>query len=215
MNNKTIVVIISMIIAIVILFGFFVIYNQETIKGKEPISIDSTDSEKNVDETNSEIIGEIVEESEYFKLIRSNLLYYCYFYDNNNEVVKEEGPMGKLPKITVVEANILKFTLQAGTGTGTRWGYYYDTENTIFSTVFTGIFDEYDGKVACVGLNKVVVSDIFDSSKYYKEFSEFTYSFSPSATPITNIEFSEDGKSIVVSYLTGSDYQEVTEIFLL
>ena len=167
------------------------------------------------EKTTDVTVDEIVEESDYHQIIRSDLVYYCYFYNNDHEVIKEEGPLGKLPTVTIVGENLLRFTLQAGTGISTRRGYYYDTANMVFSEVFTGIFDECNGKVACVGMNKVVVSDIFDRSKYLKEFSNFTFPFSPSATPITNIEFSEDCSSIKITYLTGEDYQEVTETFSL
>ncbi len=225
MNNKTIYV----IVLIVVIFMVFSlgICNQRMVwyednNSKETTldtvvdstninAIDSTYVEESTDYTTDEV----VEKTDYYQIIRSNALYYCYFYDNNHDIVKEEGPLSKCPKVIEVEDKLLRFTLQAGTGNGTRWGYYYDIERIVFSDIFAGVFDECVDKVACVGLNKVIVSNIFDSSKYYKEFSEFLYPFSPSATPITNIEFSEDGTSIMVSYLTGEDYQEVTEVFYL
>ena len=174
---------------------------------------DYTVSTQNDQETNNDLIDGIIEDTKYYRIVRSDLQIYCYFYNNTHEVVKVEGPMSKLPNITELDDNIVKFTLQAGTGVETRWGYYYDTDKTVFSEEFQGIATQVDGKVACVGFDRVIVSDIFDKSKYYKEFIDFSYPFSNVAAPISNVVFSEDGKSIKVSYLTGEDYKKVTEEF--
>lgn len=181
---------------------------------KNNATIVNNDAVSNQESINSKYEN-VVEPKEYYRIIQKDSLFYARFYDDYGTLIKEEGPLAKMPTVTVVGANLIKFTVQAGTGVATQWGYYYDTENLVFSDVFEGIFDESENKVACVGLNKVIVSNIFDSSKYYKEFSEFSYPFSQVATPITNIEFSQDCKSIKVSYLTGEDYEEVTEVFYL
>lgn len=221
-----------LLLIVIIVFGGFVISKQTLINDKDNIKdsktteeslVDfstlgvghDTDLSKNNDESNSDVVDEIIKENEYYQIIRSDSLIYCYFYNDDNEIIKVEGPMSKFPKVTIIENNLLRFTLQAGTGIEAQWGYYYDTDNMVFSEVFQGIFDESDGKVACVGINKVIVSDIFDKSEYYKEFSDFSHSFSEAAAPITNVEFSEDGRSVKVSYLTGINYEEVTEVFFL
>jgi len=172
-------------------------------------------NESDRDAADSGAAGEIIEESDHHRIIRADSLYYCYFYNNDHEVIKEEGPLGKQPRVTAAGANLLRFTLQAGTGIGSRWGYYYDTENAVFSEVFQGICDERGGKAAYIEHSKVVVCDIFDSGKYCREFSEFSHPLSEAAAPIINAIFSEDGERIIVSYLTGEDYKEVTEEFPL
>ena len=220
MKNKLLYSLIILIIIVITVIAICFVSQKSTLTSNHD-DINSNDGHGDSDNTlisdtiNIENADEIIEESDYYKLVRNGTLLYCYFYDDNHTEVKKEGPLAKMPRITTVQNGLVKFTVQAGTGIGTRWGYYYDTEKNIFSEKFGGIFDECEDKVACVGLNKVIVSNIFDSSKYYKEFSEFSYPFSQVATPITNVKFSSDGNSIIVSYLTGEDYQEVTEMLPL
>ena len=63
--------------------------------------------------------------------------------------------------------------------------------------------------------SKVIVRDIFDKTEYYKEISSFQKPFSDVVEPITDVKFVNDGTGIEVSYLTGVDYKEVTEIIKL
>ena len=137
------------------------------------------------------------------------------FYDKKGILIKQEGPMSKIPTVCFVDDNLIKFSLQAGTGTATNWGYYFDVEQEKFSEVFSSIFDEQNTRVVYVTTNEVVVRDIFDINQYYKTISNFSKDFSPVANPFTDIQFSEDGNSLFVSYFTGDNYEETTETFVL
>ena len=107
--------------------------------------------------------------------------------------------------------HLVKFTIQAGTGRGTQWGYFYDVKKDAFSRVFNSIYDQYDEFVAYRDSGKVIVRDIFDKSNYYTEITSFKESFSDAAEPVLSVEFINNGKSLKVLYLTGSDYREFTE----
>jgi len=155
----------------------------------------------------------VVEETQYYKVIRDGFFYYYYIYNKNHEVVKSDGPNNKQPKFSMVNYNLVKYTIQAGTGIGTLWGYYYDVENNMFSEVFECIYDQYDNKVAYGTLGKVIVRDIFDVNEFYQEISTFRDPFAKSYMPIQNATFNEDGSTIKVFYLTGSDFKQVEEIF--
>jgi len=155
--------------------------------------------------------AETIEETEYFKIIRADFLYYCYIYDGNHNKVKSEGPFNKQPHILMVNDHLLRFTLQAGTGIGTQWGYFYDIKENFISQVLQSIYDQCDDKVAYGNVKKVIVSSIFNKTKYYYEISTFKEPLSEVAEPITNVEFVDDGARVKVSYLTGADFQEVTE----
>jgi len=157
--------------------------------------------------------AEVIAETDYYKLIYLNLRYYCFIYDDNHNVAKTEGWLTTKPQLSIVDGYIVKFTLQPGTGIGTQWGYYYDTKADVFSNVFQSIFSEQGGKVAYGGLDKVIVRDIFDKTKYYKEFSTFKQPLAKSADPITDVKFANKGKSIKVTYLTGADLRSVSEVF--
>ena len=81
--------------------------------------------------------------------------------------------------------------------------------------LFYGISDQRDGKVVYIDVDRVVVRDIFNQSKYYCEFSKFNNPLSDVAEPIVNATFLGSGNQIQITYLTGAEYMEVTEVFEL
>ena len=159
--------------------------------------------------------AETVEESAHYKLIRSDFMFYYFLCNENHVMVKAEGPFNRQPRISMVDEHLVKVTLQAGTGLGTQWGYFYDVNEDVFSQVFYSIHDQQNGMVAYVTINGIIVRDIFDKTKYYQEITSFKEPLSEVAEPITKVEFVNDGDKIRVTYLTGSDCKEVTEIFIL
>lgn len=158
--------------------------------------------------------GTVVEESDNYKIVSSDYLYYYYILDDG-EIVKAEGPITKQPKITMPEETLVKVVLQGGTGIGTQYGYYYDTTHNTFSQIIPCIRDENKGRVVYTESRKVIVKDIFDEQGYYFEISDFSNPFSTVVTPITNAELANDNSSVTVSYLTGDKYEEVAEKFIL
>lgn len=159
--------------------------------------------------------AETIEETKYYKIIQSGFVYYYFIFDKNNDTVKADGPLNRLPRISMVNDHLVRFTLQAGTGIGTQWGYYYDTKADAFSQVFQSIYDQSNNKVVYGDVKKIIVRDIFDKAAYYQEISTFTKPLSEVAEPITNVAFVNDGASIEVSYLTGPEYIEVVETIRL
>jgi len=155
--------------------------------------------------------AKMIEENKYYKIVYSDNMYYYCIINKDSDVVKSEGPFNKQPRISIVDG-LVKVTLQAGTGLGTQWGFFYDTNDNVFSQIFQCIYDQCDGKVAVGGMNKVIVRDIFDESQYYKGITSFNESFSEMVEPITGVRFLNDGKSIEVLYLAGDNYQKVIEI---
>ena len=158
-------------------------------------------------------VGTVVEEGVYHRLYVADQLYYCEFLDHSGNVVRTEGPINKQPEILALEDGLIRFTMQAGTGQATQWGYFYNTENEAFSEVFQCIWDQHEGLVAISQNNSVIVRDIFDPQEFYQEFTAFDQPFSPAAQVFTAVRFTEDGVSIEITYLSGTDYREVTETF--
>lgn len=162
---------------------------------------------------------EIIDESTYYKLIEMNHLYYYDIYDANHEIVKSDGPLNRMPHFSMVDKHIVAFTLQGGTGLSTQWGFFYDTEKDIFSRTFRSIYDVCNEKLIYRDLqndkNRLVVRGIFDFSSYYEEITLFQYPLSEAAEPIVEAKFVEDGTAVEVTYLTGADYEQVTETFEL
>lgn len=161
--------------------------------------------------------AELVEEDEYYKLYRSNFNFYYYIYDENHNIAKFDGPINREPHIEMADEYLVRFTLQTGTGLETQWGYYYDVKAGRFSETFYCIYDQSDGKVLYQGeLGKVTVRDIFDDSKYHKAFSSFENPLADNVVnAICDAKFVNEGKSISVTYYTGSDYEVVTDVIEL
>ena len=133
-------------------------------------------------------------------------------YDEKGRVILRDGPFYKQPQIHEVTENVVLFTLQAGTGFATRWGYFYDLKNNVKSSTFRGIFDYTEKYVAYGASTKVMVSKIFDDDSV-QVFDDFSQSFAKVAEPIICVEFLDNGKNqIKITYVSGEDYKEVTEI---
>ena len=133
----------------------------------------------------------------------------CTKHPNPNNLTRQ-------PKIIYIENDVVRITIQAGTGIGTQWGFYYDQENNIISTIYQCIFDEKNGIVAHATMDKIIVESIFkNDDSYYKEINSFQKPFSNVAFPFVDAEFSENGDIIYVSYHSGPNYEETTEAFTL
>ena len=157
---------------------------------------------------------QVLEESEFYKLVCEDNVFYCIFYDEFGGIVKKEGPMLKAPKITCVDGVFLKMTVQAGTGLSTQSSCYFDTAKKKCSEWFQYILDESNGLVAYATEKQVIVRDIFDCNGYYKEISDFKCNFSIMVDPIIGCEFIGDNR-IEITYMSGEEYQEITEVFEL
>ena len=72
---------------------------------------------------------ETIDETEHYKLICSDFMYYYYIYDEDYEIVKSGGPLNRQPCISMVD-DLVKVTLQTGTGLATQWGFYSLRVNT-------------------------------------------------------------------------------------
>ncbi len=160
--------------------------------------------------TNSVCQNETALKTKYYNLSYESGAYHYIIYNDMGNVV-EEGSNFRMPKISLIDETYVKFTLQTGTGLSTQWGYYYDVHQDKKSEIFTCIYDEYNELTAYGGKNKVIVQNIFDENIYYKEYSSFKQPFSDVVEPIVNAEFSDDGKYILITYLSGSNYEKITE----
>ena len=172
--------------------------------------MDNADSISHSIEKNEE---HVLQESKYYKVVQSESLIHCYFYDKNQNVVKCEGPLAKMPRIESVDETLILFTYQSGTGTGTQWGYFFNPKDAVFSDVFQCIFDYSGSRVAFAKSDAIIVRDIFDEKCYYKEISVFSNEFSEVAFPFVSAEFIENGDSIQISYYSGDNYEVITEVF--
>lgn len=151
-----------------------------------------------------------------YEITETNSRFNYSLFDNAGNVVKSESNLTTPPEIIHTENDVIRITMQAGTGTGTQWGFYYNQKNNTISGTFQCIFDEKNGIVVHATTDKIIIESIFKNGDiYYKEIDNFQKPFSKVAFPFVGAEFSENGHEISVSYYSGPDYEEATEIFTL
>ena len=175
-------------------------YDNNNVVSNQPVDLEKMD---------------VLEETDFYRIKASESLYYFELLDNNDSIVLFDGPFSKLPKINMLEKGLVKVSVQAGLGNGTRWSFFYDINKDAFSRVFYCVYAQENGLVAYGEKGKVVVRDIFDKSNYYEEFAEFSLPFSSVAEPILNVEFINASTGIMVTYFTGDLFEKTTEKFVL
>lgn len=149
----------------------------------------------------------------YYLITEENGLFSYTIYDKEKNVVRTEENLTKEPQICMVCDDVISVTEQAGTGIATSSTYYYDVENDRFSSIYQGVFDQCDDLVMYATYDRVIIRDIFNDNGYYQEISEFRSPFSPVAFPFTEAGFVDDISSVRITYLSGTKYEEVTELF--
>lgn len=156
---------------------------------------------------------EIIAEEQYFRVKRSDGAYSYEILDGDGNIVRSDGPYTKEPHISMSDESVVKVSYQAGTGLSTRWTFYYDTVSNEFSPVYYSVFGESGENVIYRSGSSIVISNIFDKTKYYKEINKFKYLLSETVEPFISAEIDDSGDMIKITYLTGDDFEEVTEYF--
>lgn len=156
---------------------------------------------------------EIVDEEQCYRVKRSDGAYYYEILNSKQSIVRSDGPYPKEPDISMLNESTVKVSYQSGTGLSTRWTFYYDTVNGECSPEYYGVFGESNSNVVYTDGSSIIISDIFDKTKYYKEISKFRFPLAETVEPFTSAEIDDSGSMIKVTYLTGDDFEEVTEYF--
>lgn len=183
----------------------------------ETVAIPAIDnSEDSADIVIDQFETKIISNEQYYKITKKGDLFQYYIFDDSHQIVKSGENFTKEPTIFMVNNHLLRFTSQAGTGLGTQWGFYYDVVRDSFSRDFYTIYDQYNDFIAYAEIEKIIIRDIFDKSKYYYEISSFENPLAENVVlPIEDAKFTSDGKSILVTYFTGNNYEKTTQIFNL
>ena len=153
----------------------------------------------------------IVNKSKYYEIIKINNLYYYTIFKKNGNVSERSAYFPKRPEI-LIQDELIRISYQSGTGSYTKWSYYYDVDNDRFSRYFYSVYDKYDDMIAYGSQNEIIIENIF-GGKIYKRIKKFNYPLSCTTEPFIDAKFNEDGTILKVTYLTGDDYQRVTENF--
>jgi hypothetical protein len=154
----------------------------------------------------------MVEESKYHRIYRDDYYSYVYmiFDKNKNLVATDYFP--RCPHIVITDQKILSISIQAGTGIGTRWSYFYSIEKDVFSDVFYAVFQQKDDRIIYGTYNAIVVRDIFDEAEFLQVFNDFEGISRKTAFPFVEAEFIDNGQKISVTYLN-EYYEEIIAIF--
>lgn len=184
----------------------------QNVESSEDIGPDLLESEPTVDSISTE---QVILEANGIRITQAGALYYCYFYNQHQKIIRTEGPFNKSPSVLIIKNNLIRVFMQGGTGIGTQWSLFYDYVRGFFSEVFTGVFDQNQGNIAYATQNKVIIQDIFAESEYYVEIEAFDHTLSPVAEPIKDVAFLNNGKRVIITYLTGLNCREVYDIIEL
>ncbi len=158
-------------------------------------------------------------ENKYCKIVESSehFMYAYFIYGEGGNVVRTEEGLIHAPAVSVNEDEIVSILFSEGTGMFGQWAYYYDYKADTFSDRINSVFCEYEGIVAALGEDRIIVRDIFDKNVFYKEIftSEFKEPLSDAMEAIIEVSFVENGTKLKVIYLTGTidGGEEALEIF--
>jgi len=157
----------------------------------------------------------IVQEGKNFKLINASkdrqIDYHYWIYDNKGNIIFEES-VGTKIDFSYLTDNILR--RHNGGGNVSQY-QYFNIDKILKSPIYANPELVANGEIVYMTYEndkyKLIVSDLFDKNKFYKEFER---DFSPVAAPYSDLldaKFINSDK-IQIIYLTGNDYKEVTEI---
>lgn len=163
----------------------------------------------------------VLDSGDYYTLYQNrdtSLLYYR-IYDKNGNTVLEEGQETYRPmNITMIGGSVVDISV--GYGTGIQGHRYYNVADNELSREYMYVIAATSTLVAYIDVpqentfdgRKVVVQNIFDENVYRKEFKLV---FSKTVMPIDKAEFSDDGASLAVTYLTGEDMKPASTVLSL
>lgn len=128
--------------------------------------------------------------------------YYYDLFDLDGNVIKHECTYMNEPKIEMIDTDILKITVQAGTGRWTTYSYYYDISNNTLSPVYYYPLGEKSHLAAFLSDGRINICEMFQKQVCYKQIviPEELQQFEE---PVDSVLFSEDLKQVTIVYTTG------------
>jgi len=140
--------------------------------------------------------------------------YHYYIFNNNGDIMFEETYY-RIPYFSYLGNDILQ--VQTGGGNVSQ-NQYFNTDKNLISPIYYNPSLVENGKIVYMTYEgskfKLIVRDLFDKSKFYKEYER---EFSHIATPYSILISAKfiDSNKLQVTYLAGKDYKKVTEIISL
>lgn len=137
--------------------------------------------------------------------------------DYNGTVLDKADGLTREPKGAAVNTAVVGVSVQAGTGLSTNYAKYYDIKNGRISETFNYVLAAQGDYVVCAdyknGEHIITVYDIFDRSKYRKDYK--LENVSPVAADFAVSGRFNSNNSITVTYLSGDDYNETDSVIII
>lgn len=157
------------------------------------------------------------DKSRFYKLVqKDDSTFKYYVFDANSEILDSETSV-RSPSFRAIGDYLMQLSGQAGTGLSTNYAKYYDLKNSKTSETFNYVLTAKDNYVVCAdyrnGNHIIIVQEIFDREKYYKEYE--IENVSPVAADfVVEGHFNEKG-NINITYLSGENYKETNYTIVL
>lgn len=171
--------------------------------------------------------GFVISQFESKEIIDSGDYYCIYEGDSNSinyEIYNSDGEIvlaGTTDKPLIIDMlNNHIVDIGIGLGTGISIHKYYDVSKNLFSEDYLYVLANSNELIAYIDVpdkqsfekRRLVVRNLFDKSSFYKEFQ---LEFSNVDTPIIYAEFSEDSKLLSITYLSGEEQVQISEVLTL
>ncbi len=156
---------------------------------------------------------EIIDKGTYYCIYKDNTSKIRYdIYNLEGDVVLSEKADRPL-EIKMINEDIID--IKTGIGTGISLHRYYSVSHNIFSQDFSYVLSDCDNLIAYIGIpkenpmkkRKVIVQNIFDKNMFHREFE---LDFSRVDMPVIDAVFSNDAKTLKITYLTGEKQKQVS-----
>lgn len=154
--------------------------------------------------------GERIAGNEVYGLFEDKGVYALQFYSPEGDLVWAYGPSERELRVTEEESGLWSLSLSAGPSPSLSWAVYYKPETGQLSGSLYGILARDRERVLCSWGKSLFLRGIFDGEDQVV-LESFSEPLAPAADPFVSAAFTEDGSAVVVTYLAGEDYHEVTE----
>ncbi len=141
-----------------------------------------------------------------------NFNYDYVIKDKHDNIILSDKGISREPKVNVINEDLLSISVQTGTGISARWTIYCNINNGKVSDTYYSVLGDYDAKIVFVnydnGMHSVVIQDVFDKEKYFKEI------MLEDASKVTDpvIDFVKLDDKIRIVYLSGDNFLETERI---
>ncbi len=155
------------------------------------------------------------EPAAHYEVKQTDGLNFSYTVYGNNGKVLDEGESQKEPVFASAGEDILRMTVQTGTGLSTNYAVFYDLKNGEVSDTYHYVLTAENGYVVCIeytdGELFAVVDGLFENAPYHTELKLESAAAAADFTPEASIDASGN---VTVTYPTADGNEATSTIEL-